>query len=46
MSKNVLLFTANQCRGDCLSALGHDFLKTPHLDALASDGGLFCNHYC
>ncbi|MEC7571195.1 MAG: sulfatase-like hydrolase/transferase [Pseudomonadota bacterium] len=46
MAKNVLLITADQFRGDCLSALGHDFVKTPHLDALASDGALFRNHYC
>ena len=46
MAKNVLLITADQFRGDCLSALGHDFVKTPHLEALASDGALFRNHYC
>ena len=46
MAKNVLLVTADQFRGDCLSALGHDFVKTHHLDTLASDGALFHNHYC
>ena len=46
MAKNVLLITADQFRGDCLWALGHDFVKTPHLDALASNGALFRNHYC
>ena len=40
MAKNVLLITADQFRGDCLSALGLDFVKTPHLDALASDGAM------
>ena len=42
----MLLITAKQFRGDCLSALRHDFVITPHLDALASDGALFRNHYC
>jgi arylsulfatase A-like enzyme len=42
---NVLLITADQWRGECLSTLGHPVLKTPHLDALAADGVLFCNHY-
>ena len=46
MAKNVLLVTADQFRGDCLSALGHDFVKTHHLDTLASDGALFHKHYC
>lgn len=43
--KNVLFITADQWRGDCLSALGHPCLKTPHLDALAADGVLFKAHY-
>ena len=42
---NVLLITADQWRGECLSTLGHPVLKTPHLDALAADGVLFRNHY-
>ncbi len=42
---NVLLITADQWRGECLSILGHPVLKTPHLDALAADGVLFRNHY-
>lgn len=42
---NVLLITADQWRGVCLSTLGHPVLKTPHLDALAADGVLFRNHY-
>ena len=43
--KNVLLITADQWRGDCLSALGHPCVKTPHLDRLAADGVLFRRHY-
>ena len=44
-SINILLITADQWRGECLSTLGHPVLKTPHLDALAADGVLFRNHY-
>ena len=43
---NVLLITADQWRGDCLSAAGHPMVKTPHIDALAADGALFARHYC
>ena len=42
---NVLFITADQWRGECLSALGHPTVKTPHLDALAADGVLFTNHF-
>ena len=42
---NVLFITADQWRGECLSALGHPTVKTPHLDALAADGVLFANHF-
>ncbi len=42
---NVLFITADQWRGDCLSALGHPCLKTPNLDRLAADGVLFARHY-
>ncbi|HET6518600.1 MAG TPA: alkaline phosphatase family protein [Geminicoccaceae bacterium] len=42
---NVLLITADQWRGDCLSALGHPCPRTPSLDALAADGVLFRNHF-
>ncbi|MFQ5566712.1 MAG: alkaline phosphatase family protein, partial [Paracoccaceae bacterium] len=37
--------TADQWRGECLSALGHSELKTPNLDRLAGDGVLFARHY-
>jgi arylsulfatase A-like enzyme len=43
--RNVLFITADQWRGDCLSALGHPCLKTPNLDRLARDGVLFQRHY-
>lgn len=42
--KNILFITADQWRGECLSALGHK-VQTPHLDALATEGVLFKNHF-
>ena len=42
---NVLFITADQWRGECLSALDHPCLKTPVLDALAAEGVLFCRHF-
>jgi len=33
---NVLLITADQWRGDCLSAAAHPVVRTPNLDRLAS----------
>lgn len=44
-SKNLLLVTSDQWRGDCLSAVGHPTVKTPHLDALAAAGVVFRNHF-
>jgi arylsulfatase A-like enzyme len=43
--RNVLLITADQWRGDCLSVLEHPCVRTPHLDALALAGICFRNHY-
>lgn len=45
MKPNILLITADQWRGDCVSALGHPTVKTPALDALATEGTLFARHY-
>jgi arylsulfatase A-like enzyme len=42
---NILLITADQWRGDCLSVMGHPCVRTPNLDALAADGVLFRRHY-
>jgi arylsulfatase A-like enzyme len=42
---NVLFITADQWRGDCLSALGHPVVRTPNLDALAAAGVLFKRHF-
>ncbi len=43
--KNLLFITADQWRGECLSALNHPVVKTPNLDKLASEGLLFKNHF-
>jgi len=45
LKRNVLFITADQWRGDCLSAVGHPTLLTPTLDALAAEGLLFARHY-
>lgn len=42
---NILFITADQWRGECLSALAHPVVKTPSLDALAKEGVLFKQHY-
>lgn len=42
---NVLFITADQWRGDCLSALRHPCLKTPNLDRLAAEGTIFARHF-
>ena len=43
--RKVLFISADQWRGECLSALGHAVVKTPHLDALAGEGVLFKKHF-
>lgn len=43
--RKVLFISADQWRGECLSALGHPVVRTPHLDALAADGVLFKRHF-
>ena len=42
---NVLLITADQWRGDCLSAAGPSVVRTPHLDRLAAGGASFRAHF-
>ena len=44
-ARKILFISADQWRGECLSALGHPVVKTRHLDALAADGVLFKRHY-
>ncbi len=42
---NVLFITVDQWRAECLSALSHPVVRTPHLDRLATSGVLFRRHY-
>lgn len=44
-TRNILLITADQWRGDCLGALRHPVVETPQLDALAQSGVLFSKHF-
>src|ERR1700757_5040097 len=43
--RKVLFVSADQWRGECVSALGHPCLRTPHLDRLPAEGVLFRRHY-
>lgn len=45
MTPNILLITADQWRGDCLSAVGHPVVRTPNVDRLAREGVVFRRHY-
>lgn len=38
---NIVFLLADDMRPDCLSALGHPVIQTPHLDALARQGVMF-----
>lgn len=42
---NILLITADQMRGDCLSIAGHPDVETPYLDTMANHGVRFRNAY-
>ena len=42
---NVLLFMADQFRGDCLGISGHPDVKTPYLDTLSLHGARFDRAY-
>ncbi|MFD0557419.1 arylsulfatase A-like enzyme [Stackebrandtia endophytica] len=42
---NIVLITADQWRGDHLSAAGHPVVRTPYLDALANRGTRFDRAY-
>jgi len=44
-SANVLFITADQWRGDCLSAAAHPVVQTPNLDRLAAGGVSFRRHF-
>ncbi len=43
--RNLILITADQWRGDCLSSMNHAVLKTPNLDSLATESVHFKKHY-
>lgn len=43
---NFLVLVADDLRPDALAALGHDQLRTPHLDALARRSLVFQRAYC
>jgi arylsulfatase A-like enzyme len=45
MRPNILLITADQCRGDSLGVAGHPVVRTPNLDRLAARGTYFAQHY-
>ena len=45
MSRNVLLVTLDQWRGDCFSYLGHLTVRTPNIDSVAAAGVTFANHW-
>lgn len=42
---NVLFIAADDLRND-LGCLGHEMVRSPHLDALAAEGRLFTHAYC
>jgi arylsulfatase A-like enzyme len=42
---SILFIFCDQMRADCLSAVGHPVVRTPHLDSLAGDGTLFTRAY-
>jgi arylsulfatase len=41
MRPNILHLFADQFRADCIGALGHPVVRTPHLDRLAAEGIVF-----
>lgn len=44
-SPNILFLFTDQQRWDTLGAYGNEYIQTPHLDKLASEGVVFENHY-
>ncbi len=43
--RNVLLFLADQWRGDTLAIAGHPLIETPHLNRLIADSVTFRRHF-
>ena len=44
--KNILLYVADQWRGDTLGAMGHPSVRTPNIDAFAAESVTFARHFC
>ncbi len=42
---NIIFILTDDHRWDCLSVMGHPFLKTPHMDRIANEGVLFENAF-
>jgi arylsulfatase A-like enzyme len=42
---NVLFITVDQFRAECISSLGHPFVRTPNFDRLIQDSVTFERHY-
>ncbi|AYD48425.1 arylsulfatase [Arachidicoccus soli] len=45
-SPNILFIMDDQHRGDYMGCAGNNWIKTPHIDALAKEGARFANFYC
>ncbi len=45
MPRNVLIITADQWRADSLGAAGHPMVRTPAIDALATEATRFRRHF-
>lgn len=43
--KNIIVIISDEHRRDAMGCMGHDIVKTPHLDQLANDGTLFKRGY-
>lgn len=43
--KNIIVIISDEHRRDAMGCMGHDIVKTPHLDQLAKDGTLFRRSY-
>jgi arylsulfatase A-like enzyme len=43
---NIILLLGDDHRADALGCAGNRYVKTPHLDAMATEGLHFVNHFC
>ncbi len=43
---NILFLFTDDMRADCIGALGHPVVKTPHVDSLVQRGFVFENAFC